>query len=352
MKSNYNIIKSKKYQILKRFIIILLILGVIIGGILTYVINKPQIIIGFIQNQLYKDRPINSFEPFQKADSRLREDGSLYVNDIKYGDDYPNSYLDITYPNEDTSVDRPTIIYFHGGGYFGGDKSMGDPLALDDDINYLFNEVVKNNYNFVNVNYALVPDYHFPVPLIQMNQSLNFLIKNAETYGLNMDNVVIFGQSAGAILTAQYGALISNKDYQNELNIYPHITTNEIKALIIDDAPLSTEDFNFRTKLLISNYLNTSDLRGKIAKQYNALLHINEKFPPSFITAGNIDGFPEDMQSLANTLNKYNIDNIYYYRDRSYHDLPHGYLNSIKNNQYAKECFDNILKFIYKHTSK
>ena len=36
----------------------------------------------------------------------------------------------------------------------------------------------------------------FPVPLIQMNQAINFSVENAEKYGLNMDNVVIFGQSA------------------------------------------------------------------------------------------------------------------------------------------------------------
>lgn len=350
MKNNSNKTKSKKHQILERFVIALLILGVIIGGIFAYVTKNPQIIVGFIQSQLYKDSPINSFEPFNEPDSNIREDGSLYVNDIKYGDEYANSYLDITYPSEDISVDRPTIIYFHGGGYFGGDKSMGDPLAVDDDINVLFNEIVKNGYNFVNVNYALVPDYHFPVPLIQMNQAINFLVENDEKYGLNMDNVVIFGQSAGAILTAQYGALISNEDYRNELNIYPQLTTEEVKALIIDDAPLATEGFNFNTKMLIRNYLDTSDLSGDIAKQYNALLHINENFPVSFMTAGNTDGFPEDMQQLADKLDEYNIDNEYYYRDRSYSDLPHGYLNSIKDNEYARECFDNILEFIDKYT--
>lgn len=350
MKNNCDNTKSKKYQILKRFVIALLILGVIIGGIFAYVTKKPQIIVGFIQSQLYKDSPINSFEPFNEPDSNIREDGSLYVNDIKYGDEYANSYLDITYPSEDISLNRPTIIYFHGGGYFGGDKSMGDPLAVDDDINVLFNEIVKNDYNFVNVNYALVPDDHFPVPLIQMNQAINFLVENAEKYGLNMNNVVIFGQSAGAILATQYGALISNEDYRNELNIYPQLTTEEVKALIIDDAPLATEDFNLKTKMLIRNYLDTSDLSGDIAKQYNALLHINKNFPVSFITAGNTDGFPEDMQQLADKLDEHNIENEYYYRDRSYSDLPHGYLNSIKDNKYVRECFDNILEFIDKHT--
>lgn len=83
MKISCDNTKSKKYQILKRFVIALLILGVIIGGIFAYVNKKPQIVVGFIQSLLYQDPPINSFEPFNEPDSTIREDGSLYVNDIK-----------------------------------------------------------------------------------------------------------------------------------------------------------------------------------------------------------------------------------------------------------------------------
>ena len=41
MKNNCDNTKSKKYQILKRFVIALLILGVIIGGIFAYVPKHP-----------------------------------------------------------------------------------------------------------------------------------------------------------------------------------------------------------------------------------------------------------------------------------------------------------------------
>ena len=100
----------------------------IIGGILAVGIGAavsvyyhPQIIIGGIQKMLYRNgKPINSFDPFAPAMRRVKENGQLYVTEIRYGTDYPNSYLDITYPNEDTSVCRPTVVYFHGGGFFGG----------------------------------------------------------------------------------------------------------------------------------------------------------------------------------------------------------------------------------------
>ena len=37
------------------------------------------------------------------------------INDIAYGTEFPNSFLDITYPDDNTETDRPTLFYFHGG---------------------------------------------------------------------------------------------------------------------------------------------------------------------------------------------------------------------------------------------
>ncbi len=72
----------------------------------------------------------------------LKENGILYVNDLKYGDTYPNSYLDISHPDGRAQEEKPTIVYFHGGGFFGGDKCMGDPLAESSDSNALFDELL------------------------------------------------------------------------------------------------------------------------------------------------------------------------------------------------------------------
>lgn len=67
------------------------------------------------------------------------------------------------------------------------------------------------------------------------------------------------GGSAGAILISQYGAIISNQDYADSLNIAPMLTTNEVKALVIDDAPLATDKFTFRIGPLIKNYSGTNN---------------------------------------------------------------------------------------------
>ena len=342
---------KKRNKVLKIMGITLLTLALICSGLFLYVRSHPGIIIGFIQDALYKENPINSFEPFNPPGRIVKSNGILYVNDIKYAEEYPNSYLDISYPNTDTTIKRPTIVFFHGGGYFAGDKAMGDPMAVNDDANMLFDKLVENGYNLVNVNYALVPDYKFPVPVIQMNQAINFLVNNSEKYNLDMENVVVMGSSAGAILTSQYGAIISNKEYANSLDIAPLLTTNEVKALVIDDAPLATDKFNFKTSVLIKNYLGTNNLKdSEAAKQYNTLLHLNDDYPPSFMTAGNIGGFPEDMKTLSDELTSYQIDNDYFYLDKTHGEIAHGYLTNIKTDKNAQEAFKRLVQFIDKYT--
>lgn len=326
----------------------ILLIGI---GIVTYVYYHPQIIIGGIQKMLYRNgKPINSFQPFAPAMRRGKENGQLYVTEIQYGTDYPNSYLDITYPNEDTSACRPSVVYFHGGGFFGGDKSMGDPMAIDDNANRLFEEVVANGFNFVNVNYGLVPDCHFPVPLIQMNQAIAHLKEHAAEYGLNMENVVIFGQSAGAILAGQYGALLVNEEYQKVLDITPAIEAKYVKALIIDDAPLLTETFGYKLKLILGNYIETMNMKGVVAKKYNPCPFITKGYCPTFLTAGNTDGFPNDMAAFAKLLEEVGTEYEYFFTPREVCDLPHGYLNLVKENEHARACFDHILNFMKKYT--
>ena len=171
-------------------------------------------IIGGIQNALYKGAVFNSFEPMRPAKRAVKENGQLMVTEIRYGTKFMNSYLDITYPNEDTSVKRPTVFYTHGGGFFGGSKTMGDPMAAGDDSNFLFEDIVKAGYNFVNVDYVLTPEGHFPDQLMQLTEAIDFCAEHASEYGLDMTNVVVMGSSAGAILTGQYGALLANPEYR------------------------------------------------------------------------------------------------------------------------------------------
>lgn len=179
-----------------------------------------------LQKATYGDKPINSYEPFYEPINGKKDNGQYLISEIKYDTEYPNSFLDVTYPDENREVDRPTLFYFHGGGFFAGSKNMGDPMAATE-ATALLDDICAAGYNIVNVDYALVPDYHFPVPLIQANRAFAYMQEHAEEYHLNMNNVVIMGSSAGAIMTSQLGSIITNPEYAKLLELRPYSNPNK-----------------------------------------------------------------------------------------------------------------------------
>lgn len=347
--------KSKKLKVLTIILGALLLVG---GGSFYYVSYNPQIIIGAIQKFMYGDSEFNSYEPLQEPIETTKDSGIYYKGDLNYAKQYPNSYLDISYPDHDTTRVRPTIVYFHGGGFFGGSKVMGDPLASGDDSNYLLDSLVLEGYNLVNVDYALVPDYHFPVPVYQMNQAINYLIENSEELGLDMNNVVVMGSSAGAIMAAQYGAILSNPDYKERFDFEeePKLTLNELKAIVVDDAPLNIPTFDsLSLKLMIANYLDDSIFFNdeEKATTYNPINYITSYYPNTFLTAGTDDGFPEDMKLMSNELSKANVENVYFYPNiDQYGETKHGYLANLKNDPFAaQDSYDTLIDFLRTNTS-
>ncbi len=239
----------------KVFIVILVILAVLAGGVL-FVLTHTQIIVGTIQklsaNTVNTD---NVYEPLGEPMEGLKDNGQYVITEVKYSETYPNSYLDITYPNKDRDATNPTLIYFHGGGFFGGSKSVGDPLA-ESDATVLLDDICAEGFNLVNIDYVLVPEYHFPDPLIQANEAFLFLMEHSEEYHLDMDCVVIMGSSAGAIMTSQLGSVITNPDYADILGISPVLKPEQIMAVVLDDAPLAYDKFSLGTKILVGNYVN------------------------------------------------------------------------------------------------
>ena len=113
--------------------IALAILLVVLATGTLILMTHTQIIVGTIQ-KLSADtvNTINSYDPLGETMEGIKDNGQYIITEIKYSEHYPNSFLDITYPDENRETARPTLIYFHGGGFFGGSKSVGDPLADSD----------------------------------------------------------------------------------------------------------------------------------------------------------------------------------------------------------------------------
>lgn len=299
--------------------------------------------------KLYKGHKPNEWKPWRSPGITALGNGLVCHNDVQYSDIYPNSFADIWYPG-DSGKKRPTIIYFHGGGFIFGDKSSGDPLAAGGGSSSKLQEMVKAGYNFVNANYALAPKYRFPVQIRQADELFRFLLVHADELGLDMSRVCLSGGSAGANMTEIYAACVCNPEYADLLGVEPVMTPKNLKVLAIDEAALdaSVFDKNMFAMLGCMTGAKNNDPDGEIAI-INAKNYIRDQFIPSWINASNE---PDDEKGFfiteARGLKK-KLDEIGVPCDMVFFpgaNLPHGYMDQVANEPHAKKAFDRMMEFI------
>lgn len=336
----------------KRIIGCLRVLAMVAGGVFAVLAvlalvlaTHTQIIVGAIQSlSAGTVKTTNTYEPEGEPIDAERDNGQRIITEIAYADEYPNSFLDITYPVSDISAHRPTLVYFHGGGFFGGSKSVGDPLASSD-VTSLLDDICAAGYNIVNVDYGLVPDCRFPVPVIQANQALAWCSAHAEEYGLDMGDVTIMGSSAGAIITSQLGAVISNPDYAAALGIEPALELRQIRALVIDDAPLVYDEFSLGTKVLVGNYVRGTIFLGEDEVHlYDATQWVTPAYPPAVLLGSE---YYNDMRHMDAALAEAGVAHelVDPLAERGL-EMPHCFVASERVDEVARDAFERMLAFL------
>lgn len=276
----------------------------------------------------------------------LKDNGQYIITEVKYSEDYPNSFLDITYPDENRETSRPTLIYFHGGGFFGGSKSVGDPLA-ESDATALLDDICAEGFNLVNIDYVLVPEYHFPAPLVQANEAFQFLTDRADEYHLDMDRVVIMGSSAGAIMTSQLGSIITNPDYAETLGISSVLKPEQIKSVVVDDAPLAYDKFSLGAKVLVGNYVKGSIfLNREEVKKYNNIAWIDSNYPAVFLLGSE---YYMDMRAMNSALTEMNVahelaDPL---AERGL-EMQHCFVAAERTDEVSRDAFERMIDFVNK----
>ncbi|MBT7731286.1 MAG: alpha/beta hydrolase [Rhodospirillaceae bacterium] len=86
----------------------------------------------------------------------------------------------------------PTLVYFHGGYWQRGDKSIYSFLASP------FN---SEGVNFITVGYDLCPTVSITQISNQAREALDFIWRNAKSLGVNRDQITVMGHSAGGHIT-------------------------------------------------------------------------------------------------------------------------------------------------------
>ena len=86
----------------------------------------------------------------------------------------------------------PTLVYFHGGYWQRGDKSI---------YSFIAPPFVAAGINVVVVGYDLCPDVSITRISEQAREAMVYIWKNGETLGINRDQLTVMGHSAGGHIT-------------------------------------------------------------------------------------------------------------------------------------------------------
>lgn len=272
----------------------------------------------------------------------LRDEGLATPEDIvrfdniSYGPCGDENLLDV-YRQKSATAPMPVIISIHGGGYVYGTKETYQFYCMN---------LAQHGFSVVNFNYRLAPKTKFPAPLEDTCRVLSWMLKNNEEYLLDMNNVFIVGDSAGAQLCSQMGALLSNKEYAALFDFdVPEIN---LRAIAINCGHIELKGKS--TGLLKG--LNR-DYFGKLNVEADprcdVVANITDKYPPAIVMGATGDPLITGVDRDTAILKSKGVEVVEtIYGDPEKKELSHVFHIDQKLDA-AHECNDFQCEFFKKH---
>lgn len=121
------------------------------------------------------------------------------LRDATYGPD-PRHRLDVFSPGAGS---RPVLVFVHGGGFTGGDKTRPGVFYYDN----IGAWAARQGLVGVTITYRLAPAHTYPAVAEDIAAALAWVARNIAAHGGDPTRIVLMGQSAGAAHVADYLAL-------------------------------------------------------------------------------------------------------------------------------------------------
>ena len=224
----------------------------------------------------------------------------LGLIDERYGAD-PDMLLDVFRPASATEP-LPLVVWVHGGGFVGGTK---------EELAGYFKLLASNGFAVVAPRYSLAPGQRYPVPLRQLMQALQYLQANAGRLLIDPDRIALAGDSAGAHIAAQAGALVTTPGYAEAVGITPAITSAQLRGLVLACGPydlqLARHASSPAGRLFVQIVLRAYSGKRRFLDDpafaaWSITGNVSTTFPPALITVGNDDPLRPHSEALADEL--------------------------------------------------
>ncbi len=232
-----------------------------------------------------------------------------------------------------------SLIFFHGGAFIAGSVQALDPVCR-----YLCNHT---DLTVFSVEYRLAPQHKFPIPLNDCFDAFEAILRQADDFQINPNQICIGGDSAGGNLSAGVARMAHIKGYRirKQLLIYPcmDMTVHQTdtmrrfgKGYLLDTDELEKCSFLYAgTEETLKNPLVSPLLAEDFSGQ-----------PETFAVLAGCCPLTRDGLSFLDCLQRDGVCAEY----KIYEGMPHGFI--IFDYEKTYEALDDICHFLKNREEK
>ncbi|MAE87823.1 MAG: hypothetical protein CMB80_34125 [Flammeovirgaceae bacterium] len=254
--------------------------------------------------------------------------------------------LDLYLPTQDVYEKAPVLFYFHGGAWVVGRKEAINMNRFNGAINQLR----QQGYCVISPEYTLAKDGQSPFPdcLVDGYDAIHWLEQHAEEYNLDISNVGMFGESAGAHIAMmltfapaeQFSAKPTPIKFKYLIDVYGpadmdmlyHGPTLDTINSYLNKLPSSVQAHLDLSKKLFGFDPKTDSAKAQeFMKLYSPATYLSSDLPPTLIIHGNADRVVPIDQSLQlkKKLDDLGVPNEYH----ELNGVDHGFIKASKSQQ-------------------
>ena len=160
--------------------------------------NRAEVLFGLVDVLL---TPLQNFRRYKKIDS---------VRNIQFDTADKRLKLDVYFKKNSNDSPKPVIVYFAGGGFIGGSKDYRkSTLRFFASLGYVS----------IGINHRLSPQCIFPTHIKDCYAGVNFLPEIAERFHLDLNRLIIAGDSSGGYFAAYTVAACLKQDVRDAIGL-------------------------------------------------------------------------------------------------------------------------------------
>jgi len=204
----------------------------------------------------------------------------------------------------------PVFINIHGGGWIEGDKSMRRGYCQ---------HMAKTGALTINLSYCLGPKYTFPDYVRQLYKALQWIVANADKYSMDLNNIVVSGDSAGGHLSMELVNCQARKEYREHLGL-PDVDL-KFKGIVLNCPAIDFESKVINLPIVRTMTYHATGIKNykRLAKEYpyyeELQVHhgVTKDLPRLFLNNGVQDIFTNSgSKKLMKALNDIGVKYEYY----------------------------------------